>query len=263
MNNAKQVAIAGLGTVGSEVVEGLLSKSGELKNRSGIELELTSVAEPELPEGFEDMFENVAHYEDVLTLLEEEKPDVFVELIGGVGVARRAIEKALEAGLDVVTANKELLAKNGEEIFNIAENNGSRIRFEASVGGSIPVVRTIQKSFVSADFTEIYGIINGTANYVLSRMENDGQKFSTALELAKDRGYAEADPTYDIEGDDSAHKLAIIAALAFGSRVPLENIYCEGITDISPEIIDDARRLGYRIKLLGIAKKVNGGLDIR
>jgi len=264
MDNIKQVAVAGLGTVGGEVVECLLKNAGGLAGRSGVQLNLTAVADPDPPPRFDDgKLKKVDRYDDVLELLDNENPDVFVELIGGVGVARQAIEKALKSGLDVVTANKELLAKNGEQIFEVARNNGGRIRFEASVGGSIPVVRTIRESFVSAELTEIYGIINGTANYVLSRMESDNQKFSEALKLAKDRGYAEADPSYDIEGDDSAHKLAIIAALAFGGRVPLENIYCEGITGISPEIIEDARRLGYRIKLLGIAKKVNGGLDIR
>lgn len=263
MGKVKQVSVAGLGTVGGEVVNRLRSTSDELAHKSGVELELGCVAEPEVPDNFEGKLEKVNLYDDVLEMLENENPDIFVELIGGVGVARKAIERALKSGLDVVTANKELLAKNGDEIFEVARNNGGRIRFEASVGGSMPVVRTIQESFVNAEFTEIYGIINGTANYVLSRMEEDEQEFSKALNLAQERGYAEADPTYDIEGDDSAHKLAIIAALAFGNRVPLENIYCEGITSIRPEIIEDARRLGYRIKLLGIAKKINGGLDIR
>ncbi len=258
-----KIVVAGLGTVGSHVVKRILDRGNELSNRTGCCLEVVAAADPVELSREALSGSDVNLYEDALEMLATEEADVFVELIGATGVALEAVRKALDFGMDVVTANKELLAKRGPEIFDLAKKNNSRIRFEASVGGSIPVVRTVREALVDAEFEAIYGIINGTCNYVLSRMEEENQSFRGALESAQEKGFAEADPGYDIEGDDSAHKIAILASLAFGTPVPLENIYCEGITKITPAIIEDARQLGYRIKLLGIAKKTSAGLDIR
>lgn len=258
-----RVGIIGLGTVGGEVFKRLMERKEQLRQRCGTSIEVTAVADLVKPDPLSDLIDRVSYYESPESMMDAESLDVVVELIGGLEPAETFITEALTRGIDVVTANKELLAKKGPEIFQTAEDHDSRIRFEASVGGSIPVIRTLREAFVDADIEGAYGIINGTANYVLTRMEQDGQPFDEALELAQEKGYAEADPSYDIEGDDSAHKLAILAALGFGSLVPLEDVYCEGITEITPEIVADADDLGYRIKLLGIVKRIEGDLDVR
>jgi homoserine dehydrogenase len=258
-----KVGIVGLGTVGGEVFRRLMERGDVLERRIGAPVEVRAVADLVRPDHLEDLISSVNHYESAETMMDEEEIDVLVELIGGLSPAKSIITEALSRGIDVVTANKELLAKDGEAIFQSAEENDARIRFEASVGGSIPVVRTLKEAFVDVDVRGAYGIINGTANYVLTRMENEGQSFDEALEMAQEKGYAEADPSYDVEGDDTAHKLAMLAALGFGSLVSLDEVYCEGITDVTPEIVSDAEDLGYRIKLLGIVKKVDGELDVR
>lgn len=262
-SSVTKVGIVGLGTVGGEVFTRLVDRKKELQNRCGATVEVIAVADLVIPDELEDRVSDVHYYEDALGMIEAEDLDVLVELIGGISPAREIILKALAENVDVVTANKELLAKEGETIFNTANENESRIRFEASVGGSIPVIRTLREAFVDVDVQGAYGIINGTANYVLTQMESRGQNFDEALEIAQEKGYAESDPSYDVEGDDSAHKLVILGALGFGSLVPLDDVYCEGITDITPEIVADAEDLGYRIKLLGIVKRVEGDLDVR
>ncbi|MFP4686585.1 MAG: homoserine dehydrogenase [bacterium] len=258
-----KIAVAGLGTVGGQVVKRIIERGEKLSRRTGCCLQLVAAADVSKTARQRFVDTDINIYDDVLAMLDSEEFDVFVELIGGTSIAKKAVQKALAAGRDVVTANKEMLAKFGPEIFNMAAEKDCRIRFEASVGGSIPVVRTVREALVDAEFEAIYGIINGTCNYILSCMEEKGEVFSVALERAQQKGFAEADPTYDVEGDDSAHKIAVLASLAFGTPVPLESIYCEGIKRITPAIISDARRLGYRIKLLGIAKKTASGLDIR
>ncbi len=260
---ATRVGLVGLGTVGSRVANRLIERRESLFRRTGARIDLTHVAEMDLTPEMEKALPGVELYRDALTFIEEAECDIVVELIGGLEPAGTIITRAVEQGKDVVTANKELLAKKGAEIFKRAERTGARIRFEASVGGSIPVIRTIREAMVANEFEAVYGIINGTANYVLTRMAEDGQSFNEALQLAQEKGYAEADPSYDVEGDDSAHKIAVLAGLSFGTHVPLEKVHCEGITGISPEIMKDAHRLGYRIKLLGIAKRTPGGLDVR
>lgn len=257
------VALAGLGTVGGAVLRRLVDRREKLARRSGCELRLSAVAEPSVPPDLSEVVQGLTHYEDALEMVREEQPDVLVELIGGLEPAGSLLLRALEGGIDVVTANKELLARRGEEIFRTASENGARIRFEASVGGCIPVVRTIREALIDTDFSSIHGIINGTCNYVLTRMTDASESFEESLTLAQAKGYAEADPTYDVKGKDSAHKISLLAALAFGARVTPDEIRCEGITRIRPEIIADADRLGYRIKLLGVAKRVDGQLDVR
>lgn len=263
-NKTLRVCVAGLGTVGTSVVRRLVNNQTKLQQRCGRELQLVGVAEladtpgidRELPSGCRRM-------KDASDLIREVEADAFVELIGGLSPARELTELALDQGLHVVTANKELLAKHGDELFDRAKEAGKQIRFEASVGGSIPIVRTIREAFVNADVEAAYGIINGTANYVLTRMEQEELTFEEALTEAQNQGYAESDPSYDVEGDDTAHKVAILTSLAFGTRLDLEQVPCKGITRITPEILADARRLGYRIKLLGIAKRDGSQVDVR
>lgn len=249
--------------MGGAVLRRLVDRRERLLRRSGCELELCAVAEPDVPPDLAGPLEALTYYEDALEMIREENPEVLVELIGGLEPAGSLVLRALDRGIDVVTANKELLATRGEEIFRTASENDARIRFEASVGGCIPVVRTIREALVDTDFTSIYGIINGTCNYVLTRMTDASESFEESLALAQEKGYAEADPTYDVEGKDSAHKTSLLAALAFGSRVDPDELQREGITRIRPEIIEDADRLGYRIKLLGVARRVDGRLDVR
>ncbi len=263
MKERINVGVAGLGTVGFNVAHRLLEQRQRLFERSGLKVDLCAVAEPEITPDQRDLFSKQEIYSDAGKLLEEADLDVLVELIGGLQPAGDLIKQALERGIDVVTANKELLAKNGREIFKTATANDARIRFEAAVAGSIPIIRTIREAMVDAEFECIYGIINGTTNYVLSRMARTGMDFDTALDEAREKGYAEADPADDIEGKDSANKLTIIGELAFGSNIPIDRVYTEGIEEITPEIMEDAERLGYCIKLLGIAKKSETGIDIR
>ncbi|MFB6355755.1 MAG: homoserine dehydrogenase [bacterium] len=261
--NKTSVGVIGLGTVGSHVARRLVERRENLETRSGARIELTDVADIQFPDSLQDVLSDVTCYEDAFELIENSNCDVVVELIGGLEPAEEVICTALKNGKDVVTANKELLAKRGSRIVDVVERTGSRLRFEASVGGSIPIIRSLREGFVDTNVKAIYGIINGTANYVLTRMEREGQSFEEALSMAQEKGYAEADPTYDIEGDDSAHKVAILAALGFGCRISMDSIHCEGITRITPEILEDARSLGYTIKLLGIAKRTGEGLDVR
>ncbi|MFB6347625.1 MAG: homoserine dehydrogenase [bacterium] len=259
----QKIGVVGLGTVGGEVARRLQDRSGTLTTRTGTTVELSAVAEPAVPESFEHRLEGLDLYEDAEELIDQAEVDILVGLIGGLNPAGRIVERALKSGMDVVTANKELLAHDGEKLFKTARETGQRIRFEAAVGGCIPVVRSIREAMVDADFEAIYGIINGTSNYVLTRMEHDGLQFEEALQLAQEKGYAEADPSYDVEGTDTAHKIALLAGLGFGTRVTLDEIYCRGIRRIQPEIMRDAEQFGYKIKLLGLTKQTDRGLDTR
>lgn len=258
-----EVGVVGLGTVGGEVARRLHDREDLLTQRTGTSVRLKAVAEPDVPPGLADLVDSVEYYEDAGELLESSSVDVLVELIGGMSPAEGVVSSALRRGVDVVTANKELLAHSGEKLFELAGENDSKIRFEASVGGCIPAIRTIREAMVDVDFSAIYGIINGTSNYVLSRMREDDLSFERALEIAQEKGFAEADPTYDVEGTDSVHKLIILSELAFGSAIDYEDVHCDGIRRITPEIIRDAHQFGYRIKLLGITKKHDNGLEAR
>lgn len=258
-----EVGLVGLGTVGGQVAKRLLNRDDLLDRRTGTKLKLKAVAEPDVPEDFERLVEKIEHYDDAGELLDETSVDVLVELIGGLDPAKSILKTALRKGTDVVTANKELLAHSGEELLNVASECNQRIRFEASVGGCIPVVRTIREAMVDVDFQAIYGIINGTSNYVLSRMRKDDLSFDDALEIAQKKGFAEADPTYDVEGIDTVHKLILLSELAFGTPVDIDNVHCDGIRKITPEIIKDAEQFGYRVKLLGITKRHGDQLEAR
>src|SRR6185312_6306688 len=203
-------------------------------------------------------------FDDPVALAREPGIDVFVELMGGAGdPAKAAVEAALSSGKSVVTANKALLAKHGVRLATLAEKNGGALNFEAAVAGAIPIVRTVREEFSGNAIERIYGILNGTCNYILTRMEAEGLSFEACLKDAQRLGYAEADPTFDIEGHDTAHKLSILTSLAFGCKIAADSIYMEGISNISQADIRAAAELGYRIKLLGVAQQTESGIEQR
>lgn len=260
---AINVGILGFGTIGSGTAQILLENADLIARRVGVPVRLARVAERDLgrkevyplPEG---VF--TTRVEDVLA---DPAIDVVVELIGGLEPARSFLRRALEEKKHVVTANKALLAHHGAELFALAAARGVEIGFEASVGGAIPIIRALKEGFAANRIESIHSIINGTGNYILSRMTNEGRKFEDVLREAQEKGYAEKDPTLDVEGIDSAHKLAIMASLAFGVNVPLDSVYTEGIARIEPVDIEFAREFGFKIKLLAIAKNHGDEIEAR
>ena len=203
-------------------------------------------------------------FDDPVALAKDPGNDLFVELIGGSdGPAHASILAAIDAGKHVVTANKALLARHGVELAHAAEEAGVSLNFEAAAAGGIPIIKTLREALAGNTVNRIYGILNGTCNYILSRMEQDGLSFADCLKAAQHLGYAEADPTFDIEGTDAAHKLALLAAIAFGTEIDVESIYVEGISSITPADIEAADELGYRIKLLGVASRTDSGIEQR
>ena len=257
------VGIIGFGTVGTGTAKILLENREILKERTGFEINLRRVADIDivrnrgitLPEGVLST--------DVDSLLNDPHIDIVVELIGGIRPAKDFILKAISNRKHVVTANKALLATAGNEIFTAAVQAGVEIGFEASVGGGIPIIKVIREGLIADRIKAVYGIINGTSNYILTKMTEENVEFSEALKEAQDLGYAEADPTLDIEGIDSAHKLAILASLSYSIPVSYEEIYREGISQISPQDIGFASELGYKVKLLAIAKESDSGIELR
>ena len=254
----------GLGTVGAGVVKVGMSHRGELEEKIGAPVELAAVVDKDTATPREGL--NLAALpltSNPETVLGDPSIDIVVELIGGLEPARTFILGALAAGKHVVTANKALLATHGEELYAAARKHGRMLAFEAAVAGGIPIIRAIKEGLAANRVISIQGIVNGTANYILTKMTDEGLEFNSVLKEAQEKGYAEADPTYDIEGIDSAHKLQVLAMLAFRTSVKLEDIYVEGITQIAPLDIALAREMGYRIKLLAIAKSSDGALELR
>ncbi len=257
------VGIVGFGTVGTGVAKILLDNAALITRRVGVPVELVRVADLDIVRE-----RGVALAAGVLTtdsqqVLTAPDIDIVIELIGGYDTAKRVILDAIAAGKHVVTANKALLALHGEEIFDAAVRKGVDVGFEASVGGGIPVIRALTEGLAGNTIESIYGIINGTSNYILSRMTHEGHSFEEVLTDAQRAGYAEADPTFDVDGIDSAHKLAILVNLAYGTPVNFKDIYTEGITNITPIDIAYAKQFGFTIKLLGIAKLVEGEIEAR
>ncbi len=257
------VGLIGFGTVGTGVVKVLKENAGVIRDRLGLELVLKRVADKDTARD-----RGVKLADGVLTpnasdVLDDPEIDIVIELVGGTGVARTFIMDALDKGKHVVTANKALLSTHGKEIFSRAVEKGCDIGFEASVGGGIPIIKALREGLCANRINSIYGIINGTANYILSKMTNEGGKFEDVLRRAQEKGYAEADPTYDVEGVDTAHKLAIMINLAYGTNVNLGDIYTEGISPISQIDIKFAREFGYKIKLLAITKASGGTIEAR
>ena len=203
-------------------------------------------------------------HDDPLTLARDPDIDVFVELMGGEGdPAKASVEAALAAKKSVVTANKALLARHGVALAELAEKNGVAVNFEAAVAGAIPVVKTLREGLAGNSFARVYGILNGTCNYILTRMEQEKLSFADCLKDAQRLGYAEADPTFDVEGHDTAQKLSILASLAFGTKVDPDAVYVEGISSIAPADLEAADELGYRVKLLGVAVRTPQGIEQR
>ncbi|MEO1701902.1 MAG: homoserine dehydrogenase [Pseudomonadota bacterium] len=264
MDNRLRVGIAGLGTVGASVVRILGEKNARLTAQCGRSIAMTGATARDRTKDRGIDLSSVHWADDATSLATSDDIDVFVELIGGdEGPAREAVEAALKAGKHVVTANKALLAKHGVALAQMAEANGVILNFEAAVAGGIPIIKTMRESLSGNAVERVYGIMNGTANYILTRMESDKISFADCLADAQRLGYAEADPTFDIEGNDTAHKLAILASIAFGTQIAADEIYMEGISNISLDDIEAARELGYRIKLLGVAQKTDTGIEQR
>ena len=258
------VGLLGLGTVGTGVARVGLTHSEELEEKIGAPVVLSTIADTDLTSPRKGLNLNeLSLTSDPARVLDDPSVDIVVELIGGLEPARSFILRALANGKHVVTANKALLATHGEELYAKARQEGRMLGFEAAVAGGIPLIRSIKEGLAANRITSLYGIVNGTSNYILSKMTDEELEFSRVLAEAQAQGYAEADPTYDVEGIDSAHKLQILATLAFRTSVRLKDIYVEGITRITPQDITLAREMGFRIKLLAIAKAGNGTLELR
>jgi homoserine dehydrogenase len=257
------VGLIGWGTVGCGVVEVLRQNAEAIESRLGVPLELKRVADIDL-----ERSRPVAVAREKLTTRVEDilnDPDIqiVVELMGGLGAARGFIIQALERKKYVVTANKALLAHAGNELFEVAGRNDRAIGFEAAVAGGIPFIKSLREGLAGNQIDTIFGILNGTANFILTRMTQQGLSFQEALREAQEKGYAEADPALDIEGTDTAHKLAIASAIAFGTPIQFDQVYVEGITGIDPVDIQFGEEFGYRLKLLAIARKRDGQLEMR
>ncbi|MFT5510014.1 MAG: homoserine dehydrogenase [Hyphomicrobiaceae bacterium] len=266
MGKTVRLGIAGLGTVGCGLVELLTANAERMTLGSGCKFAISGVsARDKSKDRGIALGADVIWHSDPVALATAPETDVFVELIGGSeGAAREAVTAALKAGKPVVTANKALLADHGVELAGFAEEAGVALAFEAAVAGGIPVIKAMRESLIGNSITRVYGILNGTCNYILTRMQEEGLAFEDVLKDAQALGYAEADPTFDVGGFDTAHKLSLLTSLAFGSEgATFEQIHVEGIERITPADIEAADDLGYRIKLLGVSMKTDSGIEQR
>jgi homoserine dehydrogenase len=257
------IGLLGCGTVGTGVAKLLIENQHLLAARVGTELNLKWVADVDIETDRGIQLPVGAFITDAQQVLDDPEIDIIIEMIGGEGIAKDFLLKAIENGKHVVTANKALLAAQGNELFAAAARQGVDLAFEASVGGCMPTIKTIRESLVGNHIKAMTGILNGTCNYILSKITDEGISFKEALDQAQAQGYAEADPTLDIEGFDTAHKVAIMAALAYGMEINLDDVYIEGITRITPLDIAYAEQFGYRIKLLAISKFQNEQVEAR
>lgn len=259
--NSVKVGLCGLGTVGSGTFN-VLQRNGDVINaRAGCRIEIVQVASRRSNPACE--LGDTPVTEDVFAVARNPDVDILVELIGGITVARELILDAIEQGKHVVTANKALIAEHGNEIFNAARVKGVTVAFEASVAGGIPIIKAIREGLSANRIEWLAGIVNGTGNFILTEMRDKGRAFDDVLVEAQQRGYAEADPTFDVEGIDAAHKLVILASLAFGIPLQFEKVFTEGISNLDTQDVAYARQLGYQIKHLGIARRNNGGIELR
>ena len=258
-----QVGLLGIGTVGSGVFNVLQRNQSEIVRRAGRGIEIAMVADLDTARAQTAVGPDVTVVSDARAVIANPDIDVVVELIGGYGIARQLMLEAIEAGKHVVTANKALLAVHGTEIFAAASRKGVMVAFEAAVAGGIPIIKSLREGLSANRIQWIAGIINGTTNFILSEMRDKGLDFDVVLKQAQALGYAEADPTFDIEGVDAAHKAALMSAMAFGVPVQFDKAYVEGITRLGATDIKYAEQLGYRIKLLGITKKTDQGIELR
>lgn len=263
MDNVIKIGLLGLGTVGRGVYRILEENKDIIQQRAGVKLEIKKILVRSLAK---DRGINIS--EQLLTtdpqeLLADSEIKIIVEVLGGINPTLDYVLAALNSGKSVVTANKDMMAEYGESLFTAAQNNNCDLLFEASVAGGIPIIRTLKQSLAGNKIEAIYGIINGTTNYMLTKMFQEGSDFKDVLAEAQAKGYAESDPTADVGGFDAARKLAILASIAFNTRVPLSKVHTEGITNITAADITSASELGYTIKLLGIAKEQQAGIEVR
>jgi homoserine dehydrogenase len=264
MADALKIGVAGLGTVGASVVQLLEKHAGQIERRTGRSLTVTAVSARNRTRDRGIDTSGFTWFDDPVAMANEAELDIFVELIGGEdGPAEQSVRAALSRGVHVVTANKALIAKHGVDLARVAEANNACLNYEAAVAGGIPIVKTMRESLAGNEVSRVYGILNGTCNYILTRMEAEGISFEDCLADAQRLGYAEADPTFDIEGNDTAHKLAILTSLAFGTEIDADSIFMEGITSITTADIQAADELGFRIKLLGVAQRTDTGIEQR
>ncbi len=256
------IGIVGLGTVGAGVARIIKRRHEDFLRHEGVDLHISRVASRndkaarEL--GLASVFTTDWH--DVVN---DPEVDIVIELIGGTGVALDVVKGAIDTGKHVVTANKAIMATHADEVLGMAREHGVQLECEASVGGGIPIIASLERSLVSNEITSVVGILNGTTNYMLTRMAEDGMSYADALARAQAQGFAEADPTADVDGFDAANKIAILASIAFNTRVTLSDVHSEGIRSISSVDMDNARKMGYTIKLLAVAKRLPQGIDVR
>lgn len=258
-----KVGLLGLGVVGGGTWKVLARNAGEISRRAGRSIEVTRVAVRDIAKARTLLGQNIELGTDPFAVVRDPKIDIVVELIGGDTLARELVLEAIAQGKHVVTANKALLAKHGTEIFAAASAKGVMVAFEAAVAGGIPIIKAMREGLTANRIEWVAGIINGTTNFILSEMRTRGLPFATVLAQAQKLGYAEADPTFDIEGVDAAHKLTLLASLAFGIPVQFDRAHIEGISKLDSVDIKLAERLGYRIKLLGITKRRSNGIELR
>ncbi len=257
------VGLLGIGTVGGGTFNVLKRNEEEITRRAGRPIRITMVADKNTELAKKVVGSSCRVIDDAFSVVSDPEIDIVIELIGGYGVAKELVLKAIANGKHVVTANKALLAMHGNEIFKAAQDKGVMVAFEAAVAGGIPIVKAVREGLTANRIEWIAGIINGTTNFILSEMRDKGLDFDTVLKEAQRLGYAEADPTFDIEGVDAAHKITILASLAFGIPMQFDKAHIEGISGLDAVDIKYAEQLGYRIKLLGITKRTNGGVELR
>ena len=258
-----QVGLLGIGTVGSGVFNVLQRNQDEISRRAGRGIQITMVADLDVERAKSVVGADIQVVNDARAIIANPDIDIVIELIGGYGIARGLVLEAIAAGKHVVTANKALLAVHGTEIFAAASAKGVMVAFEAAVAGGIPIIKALREGLTANRIQWIAGIINGTTNFILSEMRSKGLDFDVVLKEAQRLGYAEADPTFDIEGVDAAHKVTLMSAIAFGIPVQFDKAYVEGITKLGAADIKYAEQLGYRIKLLGITKRADKGIELR
>src|SRR5262245_2513514 len=259
-----RVGLAGLGTVGSSVAAMILRTRDAIAERAGRPIDLVAYASKDPPRDATLDLSRVKQVADPVALAREPAIDVFVELMGGSGdPAKSSVEAALAAGKPVVTANKALLAHHGVALAHLAEKHKTTLSFEAAVAGGIPIIKTLREGLGGSRISRVYGILNGTCNYILTRMAKERLSFDVCLKEAQNLGYAEADPTFDIGGFDTAHKIAILTSVAFGTEVDADAVHVEGIEQIALADLEAADELGYRVKLLGVAQRTEGGIEQR
>jgi len=264
MNAPLRIGIAGLGNVGSSLVRLVARHGNDLAERTGRPISIAAVSARDRKKNRGIDLAAFTWFDDPVAMARDPGSDVFVELVGGAdGAARASVEAAIASGKHVVTANKALLAAHGVKLAKAAEEKGVSLNFEAAAAGGIPIIKTLREALVGNTVNRVYGILNGTCNYILTRMEQDRISFADALDAAQKLGYAEADPTFDVGGQDTANKLALLTAIAFGTEIDADSIYVEGISSITPADLEAADELGYRIKLLGVASRSDSGIEQR